>query len=196
MSKKLNNWQTWALFLPFIAGIVIMNLPQADFYAYQTNFAIANLLFILNIFLAIGYQTYLVINFIAQANVKSGLFKSNALIPLIFSFVYLVYVAYAMFARHAVHSANNIHGPMPVANYNLTAWITLALLIHAFITFYFVNPWLVSGRIRTELDITRQEELTSQFLVPIKRLVRVSLWVYAILFVASILGDLVSFFRK
>jgi len=187
MSKQLNKWQTWVLFLPFIIGGFLM--------AFHLKFTMIDFLFVLNVFLTISYQTYLAFSFNNQPEGRSPVFKWNALIPLVFSFVYLIFSVVAVFSNATIHKESKPEGPIHMADYHLGGWIIFALLIHAFITFYFINPRFIAATIRQVPDMARREQLKSQFLIPVQRVVTVSIFVFVIVLAITILGDLVLFWK-
>src|SRR6202008_1290834 len=94
MKIKLKYWETLLLFLPCIAGMVLMEISAPNRYLQQSYFAIANLLLQLSYALLVGYQTYLLVSFTKVIGSKSLPVILNACIPLVFSIVYLLNVSY------------------------------------------------------------------------------------------------------
>jgi hypothetical protein len=193
MSIKLNLWQTLGLFLPFIAGSIFLEFPYSNLYSHQTNFAIANLLTVFSVLVVIVYQEYLALRFLYVSGAKSRVFKLNACIPLIFIVLYFSYVCYLTFKTSGIHNPNYNTGPLRKADLRGSGWVILLLLMHAFITFYFVNTQFVSKKIKLMSDKSEREKLTVDFLTPMKRLVRISIWVFVTLLALATIADLVKF---
>jgi hypothetical protein len=143
MSIKLNYWQNTALFAPFALGFLLIDLPHTSLYNYQTVVAIANFSLVLGVFIVILYQTYLVLGFNEMSRIRSRVFKLNAFVPLAFITLYLIYVGCLTFLHLTFHNPNYNSGPIKKANLTGSAWIIFLFLIHAFITFYFINTLFV-----------------------------------------------------
>jgi hypothetical protein len=194
MGIKLNYWQTALLFLPFIAGFIIMDVPGSGFQGYQTHFAIANLLLLFNVCLVINYQTYLVLRFNNVIAAKSNLFTWNACIPALFITLYLFYVIVLTITKPAIHNnPKNIPGPMRTAQLHFTGWIILLFLIHSFVTFYFINKPFVSSEIKKMPDGDNKQQIIADFLTPINTLIKISIWVFVIGVVLTFVADVIRF---
>jgi hypothetical protein len=193
MTIKLNFWQTLALFLPFIISLVFLEIPHSNLYSYQTNFAIANLLSITTLFVVILYQTNLVLSFNNQSGIKSQVFKWNAFVPLIFITLYLLDVGYSTFNSHVIHSPQYNAGPLRKTDFNGLNLIIMFFLLHSFITFYFINNLFVSKKTKLIQDDSQREQLKSDFLMPMKRLTKISIWVIVVFFTLSTIIDIVRY---
>ncbi|BAU52142.1 hypothetical protein MgSA37_00292 [Mucilaginibacter gotjawali] len=196
MSIKLNFWQTILLFLPFSIGFLLIGLPYASLYGHQTIAAMANFLFLVSISMAILYQTYLVLGFNSISGIKSTIFKLNAIIPAVFMTIYLVYVGYFTFLHLTFHNPKYNTGPMRKADLTGSTLIIFLFLIHAFITFYFINNIFVANKIKTIHDADQQQKLRSDFSIPLKKLTKISIWVVGILFILSTTIDIIRYWGK
>ena len=192
MKIRLNTWQTLALFLPSVLGCIVTVLPLESLHVHETRFAIENLLLLFNILIVICYQTNLAFGFNRASSIESKLFKWNALIPLVFIALYFVFVIYLTFNRPIVHCHKNMAGPMIIANFDWSSWIVLLLIIHAFITFYFINNWFVAKKIKAIADTAEREKLGIDFLIPIKRLTKISLWLIGVFILLTALIDIIN----
>lgn len=193
MRIKLNLWQTISLFLPFIAGEVLLRLSFSGGTSHRVYFAIANLLTTLNVALAIAYQAQLGINFNKSSEPKFILFKANALIPVVFTACYFLYATWGTIIARSYNSANYNTGPLRRTQLHGSALIILLFLLHAFITFYFINNQFVSRKIKLIVDEGRRKELTSSFLMPMKLLTRVSIYVIGSSLLISMFIDMLTF---
>jgi len=179
-----------ALFLPSILGCVILSLLGSGFATYEKRLAITNLLLIFNIVIVVGYQAHLSLGFIRASLIKSKLFKWNTLIPVIFFACYFVYV-FCLTANGSTHQhPRSTPGPMIVAKYNWSSWLIQLLLIHAFINFYFINNMFVAKTIREKRDSAEQQKLTADFLIPMRTLVKTSIWIIILSFLVFIIIDI------
>jgi hypothetical protein len=194
MSIKLNFWQTLALFIPFIVSFLLIDLQHTSLYNYRTVVAVANFLLVLSVFIVILYQTYLVLEFNVKSGIKSTILKLNALIPLIFIAFYLIYIGYSTFLQPTFHNYNN--GPIKKVDLTCSAWVILLFLIHAFITFYFINTLFVSNKIKAVTDADQQQKLRSDFSTPIRRLTKTSIWVMVAILIISIVIDIIRYSGK
>jgi hypothetical protein len=193
MSIKLNFWQTIALFLPFSMGFVLFELPHSTLYEHQTLAALANFLFLVSIFIVILYQTHLVLRFNYTSGFRSVIFKLNAIIPVIFITLYFVYVCYFTFLHPTFHNPHYNTGPIRKADLNGSSLVIVVFLIHAFITFYFINNLFVANKIKTITDVGQQQKLKSDFLIPLKRLTKISIWAAGSLIILSTILDIIRF---
>jgi len=195
MNFKLNFWQTLALFLPFILGFIILDLPHSNLYSYQTNFAIANFLTVINVFILIYYQTHLVLTFNSRLAIQSDIIKWNSYISSLFITLYLIYVVYLTFVGHSFHNPKYIPGPIRKVDFTIASWFIALFLMHAFITFYFVNNRFIAKRTQITQDVVEKEQLKSDFLIPMKRLIKISIWVFAVMIVLSTITDIFKFHK-
>lgn len=194
MHIKLNFWQTLGLFLPVVIGFIIIDIPNTGVADYNLNLlGIANLLFVINLLIVILYQTILAVRFNYISGVKSNLFKWNALIPAIFISTYFFYVFYLTANSPTYHNPRYNHGPMKIAQYGTVSWLILLFLLHSFITFYFINNEFVSRQIKVIKNDSEQDQLRSDFLIPMRRLVKISIWVIGTLLLISTVVDVVIF---
>jgi hypothetical protein len=148
---------------------------------------------VINVFAAVGYQTYLALGFNVVSTVNSKIFKWNALIPFVFMSFYLLYVVFLTLIEQNYHNPRSYWGPLRKSQLHGTSLIIILFLIHAFITFYFLNNQFVSKKIKVEPDIAKRESLRLEFLVPMKRLVKISVWVIAVSLMLSTIIDIVNF---
>lgn len=193
MPAKLNLWQTILLFLPFAAGELFIRLSYSGGADQRINFAIANLLTTFGMALVICYQTYLVSGFIKVSNIKPGFFQLNALIPAVFTVAYFLYVAWGTIAGHVYTHRGFNSGPLRQSQLHGRALIVLILLLHAFITFYFVNNQFVSGKIKKIVAGETRKNLTDQFLTPMKLLTKISILAIACSFLVSAIIDRLTY---
>jgi len=77
-----------------------------------------------------------------------------------------------------------------------SALIIFLFLIHAFITFYFINNLFVVNKIKTIPDIDQQQKLRSDFSMPMKRLTKISIWVVGSLFALTIIMVIIRYSGK
>ncbi|MCO5950433.1 hypothetical protein [Mucilaginibacter flavidus] len=192
MHIKLNTWQTFALFLPFIAGFALLNIPNPAKDNFQTNFAVANFLSVLGLTIIISYQALLVLGFIRWCGIKSTLFKWNTLIPLSFFVLYLLYVIYFTFINPEYYNHQYNLGPLRKAGFRASGWVILFFLIHAFITFYFINNQIVAREINGVTNADEQDQLKDHFLLPMKRLTKASVWLIAAFIFLTTVMDIIK----
>ncbi|WP_295793130.1 hypothetical protein [Mucilaginibacter sp.] len=193
MHIKLNTWQTFALFLPFIAGFALLNIPNSAKDSFQTNFAVANFLSVLGLATIISYQALLALGFTRRCGIKSILFKWNALISLSFFVLYLLYVIFFTFISPEYYHHRNNTGPMPKAAFRTSGWVILFFLVHAFITFYFINNQFVAKKIDGLTNADEQDQLKDDFLLPMKRLTKASVWLIAAFVFLTTVMDIIKF---
>ncbi|MEP6613462.1 MAG: hypothetical protein ABJA76_16290 [Mucilaginibacter sp.] len=181
------------LFLPGVIGNIILSLPHSDLTAYQTHFAISNFLTTLNVTIVVIYQAYLVISFNKVSGVDSGFLKWNTWIPVIFTSIYLLYVIWGTFVKPVYHNPHYNAGPLRKSQLHGSALIILLFLLHAFITFYFINNQFVSRKIKLITDEVKQEKLKVGFLIALKRLTKISIWVIGGLILMGLVMDMINF---
>jgi anaerobic C4-dicarboxylate transporter len=191
MHIRLKLWQVLLLFLPGVTAVVFLWFPDEGPFGYRVSFPLANLLMVLSVALVVTYQAYLAIRFDGSQTGKLTLFRINAGIPAVFTIVYLLNVAWATVTKINRVSSQYKAGPMHIAQYHTSAWIFLFLLIHAFVTFYFVNNQFVSRSIRSNADEQRRETLEKEFLTPMKVLTKVSIYVNCSIIVLEFLIDII-----
>jgi hypothetical protein len=192
MKIKLNYWQTSILFIPFLVGCIISDLPHTDLHAYHKHFLISNFLTVLNILIALSYQAYSVISFNNNVLNKSRIYVANALTPVIFYFLYLLYIIYHTFINPVMNS-HNAPGPLRLQQINIGGIFILLFTFHAAITFFFISNNFISKRIKMISSVTEQEILKMNYLIPMRNLVRVSIFVFLLAIAISIIIDLVHF---
>ncbi|MEO6980745.1 MAG: hypothetical protein ABI113_20290 [Mucilaginibacter sp.] len=192
MHIKLNTWQTFALFLPFVAAFALWNFPDSVKDNSQTHFATANFLYMLGLVIIVLYQTSLALGFTNRCGIKSILFKGNALMPLLFLILYLLYVIYFTFIspEYYIHKYNS--GPMRTATFKVSAWVILFFLVHAFITFFFINNQFVARKINVLTNAAEQDQLKDDFLLPMKRLTKASVWLIAVFIFSTSVLDIIK----
>jgi len=176
--------------------MVLMSLPQANFNGWIKASAIANFLMILGMCIPVCYQTYLAIAFNRRSEIKSSVFAINASIPAIFFLLYLSRVAYSFCINLPVYHDSRFNGPVRVTHFNNFAWVVVFLMIHAAVTFLFVNHRYVTSTIKKIADPEEQMLLKANYLVPMQILVRTVLIVYAtsivVMFILDIVGAIVK----
>lgn len=192
MHIKLNTWQTFVLFLPFIAAFALSTIQNHANDGFQINFAIANFLSVLGLTTIVSYQVLLVLGFIRRCGIKSILFKWNALVPLVFFGLYFLYVIYFTFISPEYYHHKSSTGPMPKAAFRASGWVILFFLIHAFITFYFINNQFVAREINRIASVDEQNQLRDDFLLPMKRLTKASVWLIAAFIFLTTVMDIVN----
>ena len=181
------------LFLPFIVGAVFLEIPYSNVYSHQTNYAISNLLFVFSIFLVIAYQGYLALGFLSISVVKPKLFQWNTYILLLFIAVYFLYECYSTLNICNIHSSRYNMGPLRRSDIGGLGWIIIVFLIHAFITFYFINYQFVKRKIKLISDSSEREKLTRDFLIPMKTIMKMSIWIFVVFLALSTIADLIKF---
>jgi hypothetical protein len=191
MHIKLNTWQTFALFLPFVASFVLSNVSNPAKDNLQTNFAVANFLSVLGLTIIISYQALLALGFTGQCGIRSTLFKWNVLIPLLFFTVYLLYVIYRTFINPEYYHHKYTAEPLRKADFSVSGWVILFFLVHAFITFYFINNQFVARKINGVTNADEQDQLKDDFLLPMKRLTKASVWLIAAFVFLTTVMDIV-----
>lgn len=192
MKINLNYWQIWLLFLPAIASEVVLKTSTGGFHQYQRDFSIANMLLTFNLCLVIAYQAYLGLAFNQGYVEKSRAYKINALIPVIGLTMYLMYVICMSYLKPITHT-NYVPGPLKKSDMRLLPIIIVMLLIYAIINFYFINNQFVARRIKYIADTGKQELARTTFLVPMKRLVKVSIYLIIIDIAVWIVLDLIKY---
>jgi hypothetical protein len=192
MKIKLNHWQTFILFIPFLVGCIVLDLPHTDLHAYHKHFLISNFLTVLNILIALSYQAYIVINFNDNVLNKSRVYVANALVPVIFYSLYLLYIIYFTFISPVMNS-HNAPGPLRLKQINIGGIFVLLFTLHAAITFFFINNNFMSKRIKMTSNVTEQETLKMNYLIPMRNLIRVSIFALCLALVLSIVIDLAHF---
>jgi len=196
MRVNLKQWQSYLLFIPLVISIIITSIPHHGLYNYQTYFAAANLLLVLSLCLVLSYQAILALNFIKQDDNESIIFKINIMIPVVFFWMYLCYVSYLTFMSNNIHNPKYVPGPVRMAQMSLNDWIVLILLIYGLINYLFINNQYILGRIKKQKEIDRQEYLKSNYWLPMRKFVRVSVWVFAGLMILSIIIDIATLTTK
>jgi hypothetical protein len=191
MHIRLKLWQVLLLFLPGVVAVIFMWFPNEEPSGYRVGFPLANLLMLLSVALVVTYQAYLAIRFDGSQTRKLTLFRINAGLPAVFTIVYLLQATWATATKINHVNPQYKTGPMHVAQYSTSAWIFLFLLIHAFVTFYFINNQFVSRNIRSNADERRRETLEREFLMPMKLLTKVSIYVNCSIIVLEFLIDII-----
>jgi hypothetical protein len=191
MHLKLNYWQVSLLFIPFFIGCLLLTFSSNDRHQHELNFLIANFLSLVTMLLVIGYQSYLAITFANRQAPKAILFKANALIPVVFFFLYSIYAIYVSFIK-PIHGHINT-GPIRKSDLKGSSIIILLFLAHAAINFLFVNNQFVSYRIKKIQDDNGREILKSNFLGPMKTTVRTTIYLAIISIVISTVIDIIHF---
>jgi hypothetical protein len=193
MNFKLNFWQTLLLFLPGVVGNIILSLPHLGLATYQTHFAISNFLATLNVTIVVVYQAYLVISFNKVSGVNPGVLKWNTWIPVIFTSLYLLYVIWGTFVKPNYHNPHYNAGPLRKSQFHGNSLIILLFLLHAFVTFYFVNAQFVSRKIKLIVEESKREKLRTDFLLPLKSLAKISIWVIGGVILMGLVMDIINF---
>nr|WP_294942693.1 hypothetical protein [uncultured Mucilaginibacter sp.] len=188
MKPNLNYWQTALLYLPYTLAVVLMNIHHTTDEARQISFKAVNLLFNLNICLAIGYQAWICIKFGSRTAGKTTWFSINALIPVALLTAYFLWVFYLTFFK-PIHFNLSI-APAKRINYNLFSLTIVLSLVYAAINFFAVNTPYVSAQIKKITDADERDELTAGFLNPMRRLIKVSLIAAGGLFLINVMVDI------
>src|SRR3569833_620250 len=195
MRIKLNLWQTVLLFLPFVVSEIFRRLSYSGGPDHRIYFAIANLLVTFNVALVISYQAYLVQRFIKVTEARPVLAKFNALVPAIFTVFYFLYIAWDTVITHSYNNRGYNTGPLRESQLHGSALVFLLLLLHAFITFFFVNNQFVSKRVKKVPDDELRDEFTGAFLAPMKLLTKVSIIVIGCSLLVSVVLDTITYTR-
>lgn len=177
MRIKLNLWQTILLFSPLIISELFLRRSYSAEPNQHLNFAIANLLATFNVALVVCYQAYLVMGFLRHSETKPAWFILNAVIPAIFTVCYFLYIGWGTVVNHSYNRTNYNVGPLKRSQLHGEGLIFLLFLLHAFVTFYFVNNKFVSKSIKQFKDDELRNELMYNFLIPMKLLIKVSVYV-------------------
>lgn len=181
----------YLLFIPGIIGLLILESSPPQTGNYQYSFQIANVLLILNTLLVVGAQARLVLLFNQAIGRKLSLFALNALLPVVFLTAYLLYVLYAVISRAFTHDPNSIRltrgNELAISNS-----IISLLLLHAFITFFFINNQFVARQIKNINPQPQRIEVRDAYLYPMKSLVRTSIFVTIVVMALTIIHDLIT----
>lgn len=195
MRIKLNLWQTILLFLPFVVSEIFPRLSYSGGPDHRIYFAIANLLVTFNVALVICYQTYLVLRFIKLSEAGSVFVKFNALVPAIFTVCYFLYIALDTVIAHSYNSRGYNTVPLRESQLHGVALVFLLLLLHAFITFYFVNNQFVSKSVKKVPDDELRDEFMGDFLAPMKLLTKISIIIICFSLFVSVVLDTITYTR-
>jgi hypothetical protein len=190
MKPRLNNWQTILLFAPYILGCAFLEVSHV-FKISHAGFIIANIFIVFNLFLVLAYHACLFIQFNKQQTQSPIIYSINALIPVIAIGAYFINVLYSS----TRYSGSVQWGPMPVARFNFFAWFVLFFLMYAGVNYFFINNLLVKKRIATINDENEKTIMVLKYFDPMKRMVRISLWIIVICLLSSVVFDIIIFFR-
>ncbi len=185
MNIKLKPWQTVALFLPVIIGCGIL-------IASSTDALLANFFLVLTLPLITAYQMTIVINFNTASGADSTGHKGNAIIPVIFTVFFLARTtreAFLLEPTHHHHALSNTIGAHAEPDFGPKQIVYVLFFLHAFITYFFVNPLFVSKKIKSIKDLIEQKKLKTNFLTPMKRLTTITI-------VFSVIAAAVIYFVK
>lgn len=190
MKFRLNFWQTSLLFLPLIAGFIIVNLPQHSFSDSENMLRIFSFLAGLNIWMLFAYQAYLGNGFNNADARPSVVFKINLFVPVVFFGVYQLYITYLMLFKHTAQIAHSKPGPIAVTHIKGLNWLVVLFLVYGMVCFIFVNNQYVARRIKKIDNAARQEQLTKDYLVPMRHVVRLLGWMLGVCILLSIAADI------
>ncbi|UOE48512.1 hypothetical protein MTO98_29345 [Mucilaginibacter sp. SMC90] len=194
MKLNLNHWKTALLFTPFLIAYLLSQTLNNTLANYNRVHQISNILNGLNTFILIGIQAYLLIRFNAIAIKRNDFFKINALVPLIYVGVSLLYTIYLSVLKQAPLTIAPAHeGPVSLAQIPGYGILILVLVLHAFITFFFINNQYVSREIRKVQNPAEQGALINDFLNPMHLILKASVIAVVVSFVLSIFHDLLRF---
>jgi hypothetical protein len=193
MRVKLNLWQTLLLFLPFAVSEIFLRLSYSGGLDHRIDFAVANLLLTFNVALIICYQTYLVAGFIKASGVKAVFLKVNAFVPAIFTVYYFLSAIWGTAITHSYNARGYNTGPLRQSQLHGSALVITLFLLHAFITFYFVNNQFVSRMIKKIAGEELRNELMHCFLAPLKLLTKISIYVIGCSLLVSTILDMLSY---
>jgi len=191
MQVRLKYWQITLFILPFLLGNLFLELPHHDLSTYQERFRIAEFLNALSIFLFVFYQAYVVWGFVKTSNIKSKLFSINALIPVVFFSIYCISLIYFTFIR-TIPPSNYVPGPVTKDNFTTMGIIILLFILHAAITFLFINGLFVSNQIKKIQDPETQQSLRTSFLGPMKTVLKTALYSFGAALLIIIIVDMVK----
>jgi hypothetical protein len=172
MKLNLNFWQTLSLFMPFFFSIPFITIFHTTLF-----YALANSLIVLNILIVVFYQSFLLINFIRASGINANGYKVNALIPCLFILLYFLWISILWLIEKNNFMTNYHPGPIRKEDLDLRGYLIILFLGHSFVTFYFVNNQFVSSRIKKIVDPEKQLKLQLDYLFPMKRLTKTSIWV-------------------
>jgi NADH:ubiquinone oxidoreductase subunit 5 (subunit L)/multisubunit Na+/H+ antiporter MnhA subunit len=195
MKIRLNYWQLILLFLPIILGMQVFHIPLNVQITYRSYLRMFNIISSADICFIVCYQAYLAISFNNSRLNKPAWFNVNALIPVFFNIAYFFYVISLTFKTPTVTTHQQTSGPMPIAHYSLFSMAMVILLVHALITFLFINTPFVSRQIIKIDDSDEQARLREDYLNPMKKLLRMSMIVFAVGVILSIILDSVTYFK-
>jgi hypothetical protein len=187
MKPNLNYWQTTLLYLPSLAAFVLMQTHHAA-NGKLVSLHTENVLFNLNIWLIITYQAWLCVKFNSRTAGKATWFSINALIPVAFFSAYFLYVLYLTYLR-PVNVNLSIEPTRPAYQY-FSGWIFVLFLLHAAINFFAINTPYVSAKIKKNKNADEREQLTTDFLNPLRRLIRASIILVISLIVITFIADI------
>ncbi|MES2279277.1 MAG: hypothetical protein V4592_24810 [Bacteroidota bacterium] len=187
MKFKLNTWQTIAHFFPFfVASVLMMRLHFG-----KPVLLIANVLMVFDMALVHAYQVYLANSFNQQQSKPSMFYKFNLFIPLVGLVLYFLDVL-----RGSIMSPGAIEfGPMRGLRFNWYMDTLYAILIYAGINYFFFNVYFAAKQLKTVTDADKKEELTTNYLGPMRQLVRISLWSLVAGFAISCMADIITLFK-
>jgi len=173
--------------------MVLTALPNHN---YQLYFAVTNILINLTLCLLLSYQVILVLNFNKEENKTSPLFKINALIPVCFFWIYFCYTNYMAIISNSFHNSKSAPGPVKLTEMGLGAWLFLLMFIYGLINYLFINNKYVLRRIRQHEDIGEQEYLKTTYWLPMRKLVRASVYVFCAWLLLSLVTDVITLRAK
>ena len=177
MKIRFNYWQTFLLFIPFIAGHLLLDSTNNNINSptFKHYFKIANILTLLNIVIVIVYQSQIVMGFNNRLK-RYHVFTFNTLLLALFFSLYFLYAFYYTFINPVPEQSIN-YGPVSKHQLNFFGISILLLLIHFFLTFFFINNYHVSTVSKKIEDSKLKLELTANYYNYLKILRNVALTV-------------------
>ena len=193
MNLKLNTWQIVLLFIPLVMGFLSMIFADTHWTDYKLSSPVINLLLTLTEVLIVSYQAYLTINFLNSIESPSPIFRINTLIIPIISVAYFFYRLYCGFDHIVVSTNEKIRGPIKIAEMSTFSRAGTFFLYYLLLNYFFINNKVVSHKLKVMPDAVQRQILIDDFLVPLKSLVRISIWVIASMLAISLFADILRY---
>ncbi|MXV14800.1 hypothetical protein [Hufsiella ginkgonis] len=185
----LKGWRTNLLFAPGVAGLILLGYGFPGL-TYHDCLAVFNLSVVINLVVVILVHTYVALQFNKAIKNKSLLFNINAILPLVTLAAYLVYCIAFTVATLTGKGEARVFIP---GDHTIGKAILFATA-HGLLNFFFINNRYVSVNIRNNDDEWQQVQYRKEFLLPMKRLVRLSLYIGAICLLATLIKDISTLF--
>jgi len=188
MKTRLNltQWKTYLFIISPIIIILILN--QFPFYktlSFGLKFSIESPIEVILITILYGLQFYLGIQFFKAINEKSYFYILNGLIPIVFWTVACIWVFYNI-PNYLLMSEYKQRGFQE--NNSISDIFIYIFLYHSFVTYFFVNIFIVKHKLNKIKDLYLYSTLRIQFYNPLKKIIWTSwllvlgLFVYALIY--------------